>query len=134
MNIGCGDDIREGWENTDREEDWITMEREPGSVDAILLNHVAMYILPEEMTVLLRKWFSWLRPGGTIHIETQHLGRIRTPELLYGTGKHAGHRWGWTPEALGTLMEDAGFSRVVAIPGILHGWPDRDFLISGAKL
>ena len=129
INLGCGQDIREGWINTDEVQE---VQQEDNSIDAILLNHVAMYFRPEEMKVLLKRWYGWLKPGGTIHIETQNLRNIKTPELLYGMGKNAGHKWGWKPETLGILMEDAGF-KVSVMPGILHGWPERDFLISGTK-
>lgn len=58
LNIGAGKDIRIGWENTDKEQDWFTMEHDKESVDAILLNHVVMYIRPEEMSKLLEKYYS----------------------------------------------------------------------------
>ena len=132
LNLGCGQDKRIGWENIDKEEDILTMKRDEESVDAILLNHVAMYFRPEEMRVLLKKWYGWLKKGGTVHIETQDLDRIHTPEVLYGMGGNAGHKWGYTPQTLGELMEEAGF-RTNAMSGILHGWPERDFLIIGKK-
>lgn len=134
LNIGCGGDKRIGWENIDREENLFTMKRKSNSVDAILLSHVAMYIRPEEMERLMARWYDWLREDGSIHLETQDLRKIHAPEILYGTGDNAGHRWGWTPETLGKIMEDAGFKEVKSIPGILHGWTERDFLISGKKI
>jgi hypothetical protein len=130
INLGCGKDIREGWENTDEVE---SVEKENETVDAILLNHVAMYFRPEDMERLLRRWHGWLVEGGTIHIETQNLDKINTPEILYGMGKNAGHKWGWTPETLGKLMKESGFKNIVSVPGILHGWPERDFIITGTK-
>ena len=135
LNIGAGNDIRIGWENTDQEEDWFTTKRPKESVDAILFNHCAMYIRPEEMNMLLKKWYVWLKRGGTLHIETQNLDKIGTDlRLLYGEGDNAGHRWAWTPSELGKLMRNAGFNNVTSIPGILHGWPERDFLITGTKI
>ena len=133
LNLGAGSDIRIGWENTDKEEDIFKMERRTESIEAILLNHVAMYIRPEEMEQLLIKWYRWLKPDGTIHIETQDLNKVRDPETLFGTGKHAGHRWAWTPKALIALMEKAGFKKIGMVAGILHGKPERDFLICGKK-
>ena len=139
LNLGSGKDYRIGWINidtkgkSDREEDFFEME-DNLLVEHILLNHVAMYIRPEEMKKQLKKWYRWLTIGGTIHIETQNLDNVRDPETLYGMGANAGHRWAWTPETLGVLMEEAGFKRVVSVPGILHGKPERDFLICGIKL
>lgn len=132
LNIGAGKDLRIGWKNTDKEEDLFTMVRDEETVDAILLNHVAMYIRPEDMRSLLNRWFKWLVIGGTLHIETQDLDKVKDPETLYGMGENAGHKWGWTPETLGKLMEEAGF-KVSCVPGILHGRPERDFLIAGKK-
>ena len=130
INLGAGQDIREGWINTD---EVVEVMQPSGSIDAILLNHVAMYFRPEEMTTLLERWYDWLKVGGTIHIETQNLRKVNTPEILYGMGKNAGHKWAWTPEALEQIMSKVGF-KVTVIPGILHGWPERDFLIIGKKL
>lgn len=138
LNLGCGKDYRIGWVNIDIREkgdkkaDFLKLEYKNCSVDAILLSHVAMYIRPELMRKLLAKWFRWLKIGGTIHVETQDLDRVRDPETLYGMGDYAGHQWAWTPETLGKLLEEAGFS-VSSVPGILHGKPERDFLLCGKK-
>jgi len=138
LNIGCGDDIRIGWRNTDKEDgDLYDMRFEKESVDAILLSHVAMYIRPDAMLMLARKWHSWLKPGGTVHIETGNLKSIcvlgEKQRNLYGMGKHAGHKWAWLPEELAEIMKLAGFNNITFMPGILHGKPERDFLLCAMK-
>lgn len=133
LNIGAGKDIRIGWENTDKENDWFTMEHKEESIDAILLNHVVMYMRPEELDPLLAKYNKWLKVGGTLHIETQNIEKVSDVETLYGVGDNAGHRWGWTPRTLMELMIRNGFA-CTSMAGILHGKPERDFLICGRKI
>jgi len=128
VNLGCGKDKRIGWFNTDR---IFSIKKKPNSVKAILANHIVMYIRPEDK--MFSKWYGWLKKGGTIHIETQDFRNIKDIETLYGTGNNAGHRWVWTPKSLKEELKKAGFKKIISMPGILHGKPERDFLIIAIK-
>jgi predicted SAM-dependent methyltransferase len=130
INIGCGKDKRIGWRNTDKERDWFKIDYKKGSIDAILANHIVMYIRPEDK--LFKKWYRWLKKGGTVHIETQDFNKIKDLNTLYGQGKNAGHRWVWTPKSLSKELQGVGF-KTISMPGILHGKPERDFIICGIK-
>ena len=134
LNIGCGNDKRIGWENIDENDgqDMYFLDYKEGTVDAILFNHVAMYVRPNDMKDLLNMFYTWLRKGGTVHMETQDFFAIEDPETMFGMGENAGHQWAWTPENLREMMVGIGFD-VYSMPVILHGKPERDFLICGTK-
>lgn len=57
-------------------QDIFTLQWENNSVDEILLSHFAMYISYQEMSVLLKRWYNWLRKGGRLIMETGNVKSI----------------------------------------------------------
>ncbi len=88
LNLASGQQYIDGYINidnksmyqgnmqVDREGDIFTLEWEDNSVDEILLSHFAMYIGLEEMPILLKRWYGWLKEGGKIVIETGNVKSI----------------------------------------------------------
>ena len=161
LNLACGQMYLNGYINVDNKsmyhgnmrvdmvEDIFTMTWENNAVDEILLSHFAMYISYQEMSVLLKRWYGWLKPSGRIIIETGNVKAVakfimenEDPDLingnngirqLFGWETTAGHKWAWCPETLGQLMNGAGFTNIEFGDGYFHGNPQRDFLIVGTK-
>ena len=161
LNLASGQMYIEGYINVDnvsmyngqmkvdKQADVFTLEWEEGVVDEILLSHFAMYVPFEQMPILLNRWYSWLKPGGKILIETGNVKAVAKyivdnydPDLingsngvmqLFGWQTTAGHKWAWCPETLGRLMSEAGFSKLAVSGGVFHGNKTRDFLIVGTK-
>jgi len=133
----------------DKQADLFTLEWEENTVDEILLSHFAMYIGLEEMPILLKRWYSWLRQEGEIRIETGNVKSIAkfilendNPELinsangvmqLFGWQTTAGHKWAWCPETLADQLHLAGFKDIRYGDGVYHENPKRDFIILGNK-
>jgi len=133
----------------DKEADVFSLEWEENVVEEIILSHFAMYISPKEMSVLMKRWYSWLKPGGKVIIETGNLKSIAKFVLenydadlingsngvlqLFGSDTTVGHKWCWCPETLSRIMYDVGFSDIQFGDGYFHNNPIRDFLIVGVK-
>ena len=161
LNLASGQMYLEGYINidnksmyygnmkVDKEADVFTLEWENNTVDEIILSHFAMYISYQEMTVLLKKWFNWLKKDGKLIIETGNVKSIAKHILdnndpdeingpngvmqLFGYETTAGHKWAWCPETLGMLMHKTGFNEIEGGDGYFHNNPKRDFLIVGNK-
>ena len=161
LNLASGQDYIDGYINidnksmyqgnmqVDREGDVFTLEWEDNSVDEILLSHFAMYIGLEEMPVLLKRWYGWLKEGGKIVIETGNVKSIakyildnNDPDLinssngvmqLFGWQSTAGHKWAWCPETLIPLFNEVGYKEVGIYEAMYHS-KERDFIISGNKI
>ena len=161
LNLASGQQYIDGYINidnksmyqgnmqVDREGDIFTLEWEDNSVDEILLSHFAMYIGLEEMPILLKRWYGWLKEGGKIIIETGNVKSIakyildnNDPDLinssngvmqLFGWQSTAGHKWAWCPETLAWELHKVGFKDLEAGGGHFHSNPERDFLIIGYK-
>jgi hypothetical protein len=161
LNLASGQMYLEGYINidnksmyygnmkVDKEADVFTLEWENNTVDEIILSHFAMYISYQEMTVLLKKWFNWLKKDGKLIIETGNVKSIAKHILdnndpdeingpngvmqLFGYETTAGHKWAWCPETLGMLMHKTGFNEIEVGDGYFHNNPKRDFLIVGNK-
>ncbi len=133
----------------DKQADVFELEWEESVVDEIVLSHFAMYIGFQEMQILLRRWYSWLKEGGRLVIETGNVKSIAEHILasdnadeingpngvmqLFGWETTAGHKWAWCPETLGQLMHNAGFKNLAVGEGYFHKNAKRDFLIVGSK-
>ena len=161
LNLACGQMYLDGYINVDNKSmyhgnmkvdvvsDIFTMEWENNSVSEILLSHFAMYISYQEMSVLLKRWYNWLRRGGRLIIETGNVKSIAKTILdsndpniingpngvmqLFGWETTAGHKWAWCPETLNQLMLEAGFIDIGYGDGVYHSNPQRDFIIVGNK-
>lgn len=161
INLACGTDYREGWINVDNkimyggnmkvdiEADLFEFDREPESVEYLLLNHVIQYITPNQMEGLMRRWYQWLIPGGTIEIEAGDIIKVASRILaaktvselhdgfgvtqLYGIDNKIWNKWAWCPMSLIPILERAGFKNIVELPAVHHYRPERDFLIKATK-
>jgi hypothetical protein len=161
LNLACGQMYIDGYINIDNKsmyhgdmrvdvvQDIFTLQWENNSVDEILLSHFAMYISYQEMSVLLKRWYNWLRKGGRLIMETGNVKSIAKTILesedpnvingpngvmqLFGWETTAGHKWAWCPETLGQSMINAGFEDIQYGEGVYHRNPERDFIIVGTK-
>lgn len=159
LNLGCGNDYREGWINIDNQSqfqgkidkkaDFMTLKWKNNSVDEILANHIAMYITLEEMPKILKRWYGWLKKGGELTLETGNLYSICKQIIqaktlgdlngrdgvgqLFGLENTAGHKWCYTPETMIHLLKETGFKKIEVFPGFFHNNPARDFLIIANK-
>lgn len=157
LNLGCGYEYLKGWKNIDNKKmfpdikvdesaDIFTLAYPDNSVDTIRLSHVAMYFRPEQMSVLLYRFYNWLTEGGKLEIETIDLYKIvkllanETDPVklndwglvnLFGTDKTGPHVWGWTQKTLNNALNEAGFKHRITFKG--RKKPNRDFLIIATK-
>jgi predicted SAM-dependent methyltransferase len=88
LNLASGQMYLEGYINIDnksmyhgnmkidKEADVFELEWEKDSVDEIVLSHFAMYIGYNDMGLLLKKWYSWLKKDGRIIIETGNVKAV----------------------------------------------------------
>ena len=77
LNIGCGNDIREGWINLDRypindkvtyfEINIFPYEWKDGSIDEIYCSHVLEHT--NKVDVIIHEFTRILKPGGILHIK-----------------------------------------------------------------
>lgn len=149
INLGCGSDYKEGWINVDSNpdcrldmccsiEDMLLPEN---SVDEILLSHVVMYLRPEELEPLLKKWHDWLKVGGKFEVETIDFNRVLKLALendkpwgldcIFGTEKTKTHQWGWNVNRLHHAVTDAGFKITHVLSGDKN--KNRDFKLIATK-
>jgi predicted SAM-dependent methyltransferase len=135
LNLGCGRDRRSGYVNVDAYVPAVDARMSlghlgfrPGTVDEILCSHVLEHFGKHEVPDLLRSWRDVLRPGGTLTVIVPDLPWcirqwLRLPEserwgwsldAIFGLQDHPGefHKTGFSPERLGRLLLEAGFSSV----------------------
>ncbi len=108
------------WLLTDMDQLDITAETDwqryftPGSVDAILAEHVWEHLTPDQAVAAARNCFAYLRPGGRLRIAVPD-GLHPDPEYIEAVrpmGSAAGsddHKVLYTCDTLKQLMENAGF-------------------------
>ena len=166
LNLGCGPLYIDGYVNiddksqfdcrVDLEADIFELEWEENSCDEIIGSHIAMYIMggqdneekPNQMRILLKRWYPWLKPGGKLIMETSNLKKLaqyivetddawdinssKGLKSIFGWENTYGHKWSWCPETLTPLFKHAGFSKIEIGDGYFHKGP-RNFLIVGTK-
>ena len=108
------------WLLTDMDQLDITVEADwqryftPGSVDAILAEHVWEHLTPDQAVAAARNCFAYLRPGGRLRIAVPD-GLHPDPEYIeavrpMGSAKGSDdHKVLYTCDTLKHLMENAGF-------------------------
>lgn len=153
INFGCGTDYREGYINIDNGEMFVDSKQDIScdikdypdhdhySVDEILLSHIVMYLRPEELELLLRRWYEWLKIGGSIEIETINFDQVLEYaklndksfglDCIFGTEVTGPHKWGWNITRLRDLMIKSGFKNLKVSDGSKN--PARDFKIIATK-
>lgn len=137
INLACGNQYIEGFINiddcsmfdckVDMKADIKTLEWNKNSLEEIRLSHFVMYLRPEELQPLLRKWCSWLKPQGILDIETSDIKKVSRivasvsmPDIvhnhglinLFGNEQTSPHRWGWSSQTLSLELYRSGFSSI----------------------
>ena len=161
LNLACGRDFRKGWINIDNQQmyhgdfevdvdaDIFDYHWTGEKVDFILVNHFIQYAPPDKLKVLLTRWLSWLKDGGSIYIEAgdilnvcRNILKATTVEelngkncvmQLYGIDDNIWNKWAWCPASLTKLMDEVGFTNLFTGLGYFHQNPSRDFLTVGYK-
>jgi len=141
LHLGCGERYLEGYVNIDLplsshsvqrisvadiHADILDLRYPAGTVDEIRLHHVFEHFPRPVACALLASWYSWLKPGGTLHIEVPNLRKTALAMLhplasfkQYGVaerhifGSHeadwAVHHEGYTPKSLALFVQSYGF-------------------------
>lgn len=155
LHLGCGEQSLPGYVNIDYppEEhdlmrvrpdlaaDLLQLRAAPGTVDQVRLHHVFEHFGRVTALALLIRWHGWLRPGGTLHIETPNLlGSARTLlsdcpyRVKAGVARHlagdqaapwAYHVDHWFPERFERTLTRLGFDIVSSSS---ESWAEPPFL------
>ncbi len=130
LNLGCGDDYRPGYINTDKfgevldlKADALNIPFEPDCLDEIYASQLIEHFDYIHCKYLLSEWFVTLKPGGKLIIETPDLKRSykkltsadkdelgKRYQWMYGidsTGMQ--HKIGFTYNILKDLLGEIGF-------------------------
>ncbi|RMF91512.1 MAG: class I SAM-dependent methyltransferase [Methanobacteriota archaeon] len=95
--------------------DAMDLKVDDGSMDAVCSNFFFGWIAPAEAMDLLNELYRVLKPGGVmVHSDLCPAAENRAQEIALDQGRPENNldpspKW-WTPEELGRLVEDAGFS------------------------
>ena len=129
---------------------------EDNSVDEILSVHVVEHFWRWEVLGVLKEWVRVLKPGGAMILECPNLlsaasELLRNHEVAAGPGPEGQrsmwvfygdpawedpymvHRWGYTPDSLARLMEEAGIGKVRQEPAQFKLREPRDMRMVGNK-
>ena len=164
LNLGCGPIYMPGYVNIDNRSQWdckvdkdadvFTMDWDKDTCEEIVVSHLAMYIMggqdtvykPNQMKVLVKRWFSWLKKDGKLVLETTDIRKVAelllsttNPDKLneemkaiFGWDNTYGHKWSWSPETLVPIFEETGFDKVELGKSVFHP-NDKNFIIVGTK-
>jgi predicted SAM-dependent methyltransferase len=141
LHLGCGQRYLEGYENidfpssfhsvqernvADLNADILSLRFTAQSIEEVRLHHVYEHFPRPIACALLAGWFSWLKLGGTLHIEVPDFKKtariMLNPLVSFGRkavaerhlfGSHeanwAIHCEGYTPQLLKKMLESFGF-------------------------
>jgi len=124
--------------------------------DEAMAIHVVEHFWRWEVVDILKEWRRVLKPGGKIILECPNLlsaceAVLKNPEGASGPGKEGQrsmwvlygdpawkdplmcHRWAYTPQSLGAVMQEAGFTQVRQEPAQYKLREPRDMRITGIK-
>ncbi len=142
LHLGCGQRYFEGYVNidyppsehtvmqeliADRHANILELFFEPSSIDEVRLHHVFEHFSRPQACAMLSNWHTWLKTGGTLHIEVPDfertakaaLKRFGNSKLKYVALRHlfgsheahwAVHYEGYSFKVLGQLLELFGFT------------------------
>ncbi len=141
LHLGCGEQYLEGYRNIDLPPENHTVQRTvadefaridalrypAGSIEEVRLHHVFEHFPRPIAIALVASWRSWLRPGGTLHVEVPDFARTARAALspfssrqrrlvairhLFGSHEApwAVHWEGWTKETLSAVYRICGLA------------------------
>ena len=164
FNMGSGQDRIEGYmgvdmhnEAADIKQDLLKLDLPEGCADEIMASHVIEHIPQHRAPELLIKWYSTLKVGGKLVLETPDLealckdfleqdgkAQYDTVMCMFGAavefispetqekGALSPHLWGYTPKTLSALCDTIGFSDIQILPVKgLH--PGKNFRLEAVK-
>ena len=152
LNLGCGNDVRDGWINVDKyndlaDVDWdfFKLPLKDNSVTAIACLDVLEHFSKFEVPILLKEWCRVLMPGGTLYLivpDIIHACKclIEDPEneiflnYIYGLQTTPGqfHKTGFTPKRILTPLFNTGFGQMNVI-GYLSSDGCSRYLVEAIK-
>lgn len=133
INLGCGTNSLEGWENHDSDLDI----RKPlpyadKSIDFIFCEHCVEHLTSQEAYLFFKECFRSLKSGGIVRIAVPSLlkiideadldylnfiSRFGFPNTIQGACEAIifghGHLSVWTPDLLCSMLRAGGFKRIV---------------------
>ncbi len=135
LNLGCGEDRRDGFINVDAhvptadlQMDVFNLELGDATVDEIFSSHMLEHLGKFEVPSALKEWHRVLKPEGVLRLNLPDLEWVteqwlNTPEkarwgwrldTLYGLQTHPGefHKTGFTADRIEALLREVGFPRV----------------------
>jgi glycosyltransferase involved in cell wall biosynthesis len=124
--------------------------------DEAMAIHVVEHFWRWEVVDILREWRRVLKPGGKIILECPNLlsaceAVLKNPDGASGPGKEGQrsmwvlygdpawkdplmcHRWAYTPQSLGAVMQEAGFTQIRQEPAQYKLREPRDMRVTGIK-
>lgn len=149
LNLGCGNDYREGWLNVDLDKNYRAdlyldlRERLPfgnNEIDYILAQDILEHFTKEEGREFLKECFRVLKDAGGIKIQTSEVFQIikkfgNDPEtalkFIYGdtsgNSDLGSHKFGYTAKSLTKLLRSLGFG------GISTEKDNTNFILTAKK-
>jgi len=141
LNLACGDDYREGFENLDYRTDCgadryadvgVRLPYFPETVELIVAQDCLEHIPFTRTKAVLAEWRRVLVPEGELRVRVPHmrfwaeailgqhpeLSMFQIMEHIYGRhrwgpdGLWDAHQAGWTPESMRAELDEAGFQVV----------------------
>lgn len=138
LNLGCGDDIKEGWTNIDLIEgneivkmDVAELEYENNSVDEILVQDVLEHFPIDRVPDVLKEWHRVLKRGGELTLQVPDLDGLykkrkegwemaKVARIIYGQTNYENeqdlvldyHKSIWDKESMRRLLRESGFGDI----------------------
>ncbi len=139
LNLGGGDDRREGYTNVDLRSDCADVNADvrrlpfsSNSASDILALDILEHLPPSSTMSVLRHWYDILEPGGQLTLRVPNMYQLSRALVCYYenvshdavemviTNMYGGqrwgvdgewdrHYWGWTPVGLETILREVGF-------------------------
>ena len=128
LNVGCGNDYREGWANLDLGECRCDISHdieetpwpiESNTVTDILMKHVLEHVSRENFVDVIREMYRVCTPGALIHIEVPYAGSDN-----FWTDPT--HKMPITPRTLDYFDP----SKALRENGEIYGWGDVNFSVN----